>query len=119
MITNGLLFQHGCKWVKISGDEYKSSAGVILDVEHDMPIVGIILDIYVINAKEVALNVEKFSTTFEPHYRAYILDDNSSSSNIVLHSDLFIQTPIHIRKSSNPELNHNSFLLLPFALCTE
>ena len=92
---------------------------MILDVEHDLPIVGIILDTYVIDGKEVALNVEKFSTTFEPHYRAYILDDHSSSSKIVLHSDLFIYTPIHIRKSSNPELKHNLFVLLPFALCTE
>ena len=114
-----LPFQYRCKWVKICGDEYKSSAGVILNVEHDMPIVGIILDIYVVDGKEVALNVEKFSTAFEPHYRAYILDDHFSSSNIVLHSDLFIPTPIHIRKSSNPELKHNSFVLLPFALCTE
>ena len=60
----------------------------------------------------------KFSTSFEPHYRAYILDDHASSSDNILHSNLFTQTPVHIRKSNIPELK-NSFILLPFTLCTE
>ena len=87
-------------------------------MKHDLPIVGTVLDIYVVNGDEVVFRIDQFSTSFEPHYRAYILDDHASCSNTVLHSKLFIQTPIHIRKSSIPELK-NSFILLPFALCTE
>lgn len=111
-------FQYRCKWVKVNGDEYKLSTGVILDVKHDLPIVGVVLGIYIVNGNEVVFQIDQFSTTFEPHYRAYILDDHhASSSDTILHSNLFIQTPVHIRKSI-PELK-NSFILLPFALCTE
>ena len=38
-----------CKWVKIQGDEYKVSAGVILNVMDDLPTVGIIQNIYIVN----------------------------------------------------------------------
>lgn len=83
-----------------------------------MPIVGVVLDIYIVNGNEVVFQVDQFFTSFEPHYRVYILDDHVSSSDPVLHSNLFIQTPVHMRKSNIPELK-NSFILLPFALYTE
>lgn len=104
--------------MKVNGNEYKLTAGIILDMKHDLPIIGIVQDIYVVNGDEVAFQIDQFSTSFEPHYRAYVLDDHASCSDTILHSNLFIETPVHIRKSSIPELK-NSFILLPFALCTE
>ena len=104
-----------CKWVKIQGDEYKVSAGVILNVMDDLPTVGIIQNIYIVNGDRVTFNVDEFSTSYELHYRAYILQC-SSSSRIVYHSDMFIHTTIHIHKSCVPDLSN--VFVLPFALCT-
>lgn len=57
-----------CKWVKVHGDEYRVSTGVILNVVEDLPVIGIIRDIYVLNGDTIAFNVEEFSTSYEPHY---------------------------------------------------
>ena len=101
--------------MKIYSDEYRVSAGVILNVVHDLPMVGIIQDIYIVNGDKVAFSVDEFSTSYEPHYRAYILEINTSS-RIVFHSNLFIHTAIYIRKSCVPDLLN--VFVLPFALCT-
>ena len=83
-ITNNLCYScyiidYRCKWVKIDGDEYKLSGGVILNVVYDLPTEGIIQDIYIVNGDRVTFNVEEFSTSYEPHYRAYILQCSSFS----------------------------------------
>ena len=56
------------KWVKTNGHEYKINAGVILDVEHDLPVVGKIKDMYVIDGYKVLFGVKSFFTYFEPHF---------------------------------------------------
>ena len=101
--------------MKIHGDEYKVSAGVILNVVQDLPTVGIIQDIYIVNGDKVALNVDEFSTSYEPHYRAYILE-SSTPSTIVWHSNLFIHTTVSIHKCHVPDLSY--VFVLPYALCT-
>ena len=111
------LVSYRCNWVMVNGDEYKPATGVILEVEHDLPIVGVIENIYLINGNEVMFHVKQFYTSFEPHYRAYILEDSLTYLKIVRHSTLFIHNPVHIRTSHNPELSH-SFILVPFMLCT-
>lgn len=104
-----------CNWVRCHSIEYKLFAGVILNVEHDLPVVGVITDIYVVNGDRVLFSVEQYSTSYEPHYRAYILENNSCS-RIVCRSDLFTHSPVHIRKSHVPDLS--DIFILPFALCT-
>lgn len=111
------LISYRCNWVKVNGDEYKLATGVILEVEHDLPMVGIVQNIYVINGNEVMFYVKTFSTTFQPHYRAYVLD-NFLSLKIVHHSTLFIHSPVYIRTANNPYLL-DYFILTPFVLCTE
>ena len=91
------------------------SAGVIINVVHDLPVVGIIKDIYIINENTVAFSVNEWSTSYEPHYRAYILEIEVSLK-IVLHSNLFIHNPIFVHKSYVPDLSN--VFVLPFALCT-
>ena len=98
--------------MRVSGNEYKISTGVILDVEHDLPMVGIIQDIYIVNEDKVIFCVDQSSTSYEPHFRAYIVE-NDSCSRIICHSD---HTPVHIRKSRVPDLSN--IFILPFALCT-
>lgn len=110
-----VLYSTRCKWVKIDGDEYRISSGVILDVKDDLPVVGVIQDIYVVNGNKVILQVEEYSTSFNPHYRAYVLDNDPLSSKTVCHSDLFIQTLVHIHTSCIYELSP-CFVILPYAL---
>ena len=102
--------------MQFNGSKHKISSGVILDVNHDLPTVGVIRDIYIVNGDKLIFYVDKFETSFEPHYRAYILYKDPFCSGLVDQADLFIQTSIHIRKSCVSELSEH-FIILPFALC--
>jgi len=54
--------------------------GVILDVdEDDQPVMGCVHDIYVVNESQVIFKIIRFSTTFEPHFRAYSLNQQEAS----------------------------------------
>ena len=72
LIFDYILFSR-CKWVKVDGYEYKLRTGVILDVEDDFPIVGIIQGIHVGCNNKVILTVQQFSTIYIPHYRVYVV----------------------------------------------
>ena len=104
-----------CKWVKVDGYEYKPKTVVILDVEDDLPMVGIIQEIHVSCNNKVIFTVEQFSTIYMPHYRVYILETSASCTKTVCCSNLFIPIPIHLRTSHVHELT-NSFVILPYAL---
>jgi len=58
-----MLNNFRCKWVKVDGDEYRVSAGVILNVVHDLPTVGIIQGIYIVNG----VNWHFMWISFLPH----------------------------------------------------
>ena len=70
------LIYFRCTWVKIDGDEYKLSSGVILEVKDDLPIIGPIQDIFQLNESLLIFKVDEHSTSFHPHYRAYVLNNN-------------------------------------------
>ena len=107
-----------CKWVKVDGYEYRLYTGVILDVEDDLPVVGIIQEIHVSCNNKVILTVQQFFTIYIPHYRVYVLETSATYTKTVCHSDLFIPVPVHLRTSHVHELT-NSFIILPYALiCT-
>ena len=61
------------KWIKTNGHEYKEGAGVILHVTDDLPVIGEINDTHVIGGNQVLFRVDIFPTSFEPHFRAYLL----------------------------------------------
>ena len=103
--------------MKTNGHEYKNNAGIIYDVEHDLPIVGKIEDIYIIDGCRVLFNVKSYLTYYQPQFRAYLLYERTDIQRIFLYlSNLFIDTPVHIRRSQ--VLGTETFILLPYALCT-
>ena len=102
--------------MKIDGDEYRISSRVILDVKYDLPVVGVIQDIYLLSGNKIILKVDKYSTSFNPHYRAYVLESDTLSSKNVCHSDLFTWTSVHIHTSCIYKLSPY-FVILPYALC--
>ena len=105
------------KWVKANGIEYKCGVGVVLDIEDDLPQVGCIHDIYIVNGSQIAVRVKTFAATYyEPHYRAYLLDEEEDTTKLVYINNLFLLTPVHIRTSH--VLGTNKYIILPHSLCT-
>lgn len=102
--------------MKTNGQEYKLGAGVVLDVNNDVPLVGLIQDIYVVNGSKVAFHVEQFSTSYEPHFRAYILNESVDAHKFFYLSMLFLITPVHVRTSQ--ALAFYKYIIIPHALCT-
>ena len=110
-----IYYLYRTKWVKFHGHEYKTDAGVIIEVRHDLPVVGRIEDIYIINGSKILFELNLYTTHYEPHFRAYVLHKTSQRKLLYL-SNLFMDTPVHIRKSQI--LGTYLFVLLPYALCT-
>lgn len=105
------------KWVKTDGVEYKVDAGVILDVhEDDLPVVGCIHHIHVVDNTKVIFDVTKYATTFEPHFRAYLLSEaeDTTSGTFVFQTELFLRSPVHVRKSQ--VFGTNKYIILPHAV---
>ena len=90
---------------------------MIVEVNDDLSTIGIIQKIYVVDGDEIIFSIQIHNTTFNSHYRAYILTQNVTGTSLMLHTNLFTSETVHIRKSHIHEPT-NSFVILPFALCT-
>lgn len=63
------------------------------------------------------LNVKPYWTHYQPHFCAYLLSDRADvQEKFLCISDLFIKTPVYIRRSQ--VLGTEIFVLLLYALCT-
>ena len=109
-------FCYRTTWVQANGVKYKCDVGVILCVEDDLPQVGHVQDIYLVNESQVAFHVKRFSTAFESHYRAYVLFEEKEMTELVYLNNLFVPTPVHIRTSR--VLESNKYIILLHLLCT-
>ena len=95
-----MTFYSRTKWVKTNGQEYKINAGVIYGVEHDLPLVGKIEDIHIVDGNKVLFHLKPYVTSYEPHFRAYILHENTAIHEKVLYLlSLFLEIPVQIRTS--------------------
>jgi len=83
------------KWIKLCGNEYKPDAGVVVRVEHDLPIIGQIKSINIINGNVVIFHLSLYSTSYENHHRAYVIDELLEET-FCYHSTLYLHTPMHI-----------------------
>lgn len=103
------------QWVKVDGNLYKPDTGVIIGVKDDLPVVGKIQDIYIIDSNKVLFSIKQFYTFYEPHYHAYTFrNDTDIIIKFVSYEQLFLQSPVHIRKSQTL----HTFIILPHTLCT-
>ena len=55
---------YGARWIKVDGIEYKKYVGVIYSMVHDLPNIGQIISIFVVNNKIPVLEVKCFSTVY-------------------------------------------------------
>ena len=103
--------------MKTKGNEYKRGVGIILGVDDDdLPQIGCVQDVYVIDNNQILFSVKKFSTTCEPHFRAYLLHEEDVTAFLYL-TDVFVRTPVHICTSRS--VGSNKFVILPHALCIQ
>ena len=103
--------------MKTKGNEYKCGVGIILCTDDDdLPQIGCVQDIYVIDNDKVLFSVKKFSTTCEPHFRAYVLHEEDATAFLYL-TDLFVRAPVHIRTSRS--VGSKKIVILQHALCTQ
>ena len=73
MTCNVLLRFYSARWVKMNGIEYKSNAWVVCSMNHDLPTVGKITSLLVINSDKLYFRVQLFSSLYIEHFRAYTL----------------------------------------------
>ena len=103
------------RWVKVDGNLYKPDCGVIIGIEDDLPVVGKVQDIYIINSNKVLFSLKQFYTFYESHYRAYTFrNDIDSITKFISYEQLLLHSPVHIRRSQT--LHY--FVILPYTLCT-
>ena len=72
-------------------------------MKDDQPTIGVIEKILVVDGDKVAFKVQSHTTMYQPHYRAYIMDCNSTTK-IVWHAELFTSSAVHIHTSHIYEL---------------
>lgn len=110
-------FYSRTKWVKANGQEYRIDAGVVYGVEHDLPLVGKIEDIQIVDGNKVLFHFKPYLTSYELHLHTYLLYKNVDLHEKVLYlSSLFLEIPVQICTSQVLELV--SFIILPYTLCT-
>ena len=87
------------KWVKADGVEFKKGAGIVFGMMNDLPQVGQITRIYVINGGTVLFRALLYKTSWIPHFRGYALhEDTHVPERLLCLSELLLYTAIHIRR---------------------
>ena len=109
MTCNVLLCFYSARWVKMDGIEYKRNAGVVCGMNHDLPTVGKITSLLVINSDKLYFRVQLFSSLYIEHFRAYTLQPLDSEA-LISTDDLLSPHPIHIRTTS--ALPHHPCIIL-------
>ena len=67
-------------------------------MKHDLPLIGEISTIYIINANNVVFRVIPFSSIYLQHFRVYVLHHiPNEKEQIIYLSSLAVQVPVHIR----------------------
>lgn len=63
------FFFNSVKWVIVDGVEYRKGAGVVYSMENDLPLIGQIIGIVVVDEDTIFLEVNGFSTYYHPHFQ--------------------------------------------------
>ena len=106
---------HYANWIKTSINEYRIGDGIIIrvDSENDLPVIGKILKLYVVNG-EICFEVRMFSSQYEPHYRVYTFNQAVANDIHVYHSEILMQVPVHIH--SLVTFGHKKLFIVPHAV---
>ena len=92
-------FLYRTKWVKIDGSAFRREAGFVYGMKDDMPQVGQISNIFIINEREVLFKAQMFTTTYDSHFHCYHLHQLDQEPSHFNYNDtvLICNKPLHIR----------------------
>ena len=97
------------KWVKADGVEFKKGAGIVFGMKNDLPQVGQITSVYVINGGTVLFRATPFTSSWLPHFRGYTLHEQPHVHEKLLYmSQFYILLYIFV--------DHKPFLLVNYSL---
>ena len=100
--------------MKVGGDEYKLKTGVIVEVIDDMLTIGVIQKNFVVDEQTIIFCLNVYKCTYDTHYHAYILGDETTC-RIVSRSSIFYSGTVRIHPSHVHELY--VIILLYFTIC--
>ncbi len=86
---------HRARWVKVNGIEYKKNTGVVHSMSHDLPEVGSVSAIYIVNGGTIVLKANCYSSVYVEHFRAYTLTALHSDALFFVNK-LILPHPVHI-----------------------
>jgi len=95
----------------MEGIEYKRNAGVVCGMSHDLPTVGKISSVLVINGDKLYFKVKLFSSVYIQHFRVYTLRCLDTEA-LISTDDLLSPHPIHIRTTS--AVPHHQCIILSY-----
>lgn len=76
--------------------EHKRHEGVICEVVNDLPVVGVVTSIYVVDNVKVYMRVTCFETYLDEHHRVYVMHEEIGEKLIEI-ENLILYLPVHIR----------------------
>ena len=101
--TMFICFHYHCvpraRWILLNGIEYKTGAGLVYNIEDDLPKVGQVTSIYAVNSNKVVFEVDCFESMYIPHFHCYVLRPLLCTM-LALVNELRLVNPIHIRTAS-------------------
>ncbi len=94
-----VFYYYSARWVTVDGIEYKRNVGIIYDMTADLPKVGQVTSIFVVNDNTVIFAVKCFSSIYVEHFRTYTLQ-TLCCDELVCVDHLLVPNPVHIRTCS-------------------
>lgn len=91
-----IWYTNRTKWLKLNGAEFKVGAGIVYRLENDLPQIVQITALYVINGGSVVIKGDCYTTTYDPHLRAYSLY-SLNKELFLAYDELSLTTPVHVR----------------------
>ena len=86
--------------MKIDGDDNRKDTGFVHKIdEDDIPQVGQISHIYVVNGKTVVLKAQRFNSFYHSHFRCYCLRHVDGEPSFFFYDKLILKKTLHIRKT--------------------
>ena len=70
-----LFIFHRAKWVKVDSIEYRKLTGVVCEVIDDLPLVGEIITLFVVDNAKLIIEVRCYQMTYIQHLQVYMLEE--------------------------------------------
>ena len=98
--------------MKTDGNEYHNGTGFVHSFVDDLPLVGKILAIYIVNDGTIVFKAHTYGTSYNKHFRSYVLHQLNSDITYFLYDHLVLKKPVHIRKPRS--IPGQSVIVLPY-----